>query len=307
MIMSCDHNIRRKVNLLQLRCECPSWSRRTAILVLIFFATASAPPFVTNAEEFGTDGASNIDICDLPENEVVARVGSEEICVADIKSQISDLMQRQQIKYPFSEQTNPMPSKASMPSILSATIFTEQEKPAISIADEKLIYRTVAPQLLKQDIEQKLVFNDAYRTVPKDAWAKLTSIVYEKFDKSEIPELLKTYEVTDQQALEQKLLAKGNSLIRIRKQYFEKMVAQGWMNEKINVKEFATEEEGAKKKHIQEKVDDYLAELHRNTAIWSICDSHPDKDFPPVDSLQMFPKTMRDDVFNGNKLPKIIP
>ena len=252
------------------------------------------------AADIVTETPAQTDIRDLPDNQVVARVGTEEITAADVKAELRQFVERRKHESHNIAEQNSKPD--AKPVFFD---FKHGDKPAPEDDYRNSIYKGFGQKILAHQIEQKLVFIDAHQTVSEDDWKRITDRIYQQFEEVELPKLLLLNGVADEAALESKLFANGDSLIRIRKQYFQRMMVQGWMAEKISPNQIRSENETVKRQLIKQKIDEYLTELRHNTTVWTIYDQ-PVNDAFPDEPTQMFPSTFRDDVAGG-KTQQLIP
>jgi parvulin-like peptidyl-prolyl isomerase len=92
-------------------------------------------------------------------------------------------------------------------------------------------------QLLKMCIEQKLVYNDALKTMPKEAHPKVEEQINEGFKKEMLPRLLKANEVSTVQELDKKMRERGSSLDFMRRTFLEQTIYGEWVRTKTKSKE----------------------------------------------------------------------
>jgi hypothetical protein len=74
---------------------------------------------------------------------------------------------------------------------------------------------------------------DACRTIPEDRLPEIEKKVNEAFDQQQLPRLIKDTGVANALEYEQLLRSRGQSLDRIRKTYFERALAQQWIQQKV--------------------------------------------------------------------------
>ena len=116
--------------------------------------------------------------------------------------------------------------------ILIAAVLAKQ-KMDVPPDQKEEVYTTLRRQVLKQMIEQKLIYADAVKSVPAAGITKIEANLNDKFDKEQLPEMMKSLGVTSRQELDDKLKARGSSIDRERRAYFERMLSMGWMQEKV--------------------------------------------------------------------------
>jgi parvulin-like peptidyl-prolyl isomerase len=88
-------------------------------------------------------------------------------------------------------------------------------------------------QLLGQYVESLIVFVDATRTIPEERLPEIEQKVNEAFDQQQLPKLMEEAGVTSIGEYEQLLRAQGQSLERVRRVFFERALAQQWIEQKV--------------------------------------------------------------------------
>jgi len=88
-------------------------------------------------------------------------------------------------------------------------------------------------QLLGQYVESLIVFVDATRTIPEDRLPEIEQKVNEAFDQQQLPRLMEEAGVTSVGDYEQLLRSQGQSLERVRRVFFERALAQQWIEQKV--------------------------------------------------------------------------
>jgi hypothetical protein len=91
----------------------------------------------------------------------------------------------------------------------------------------------ICKQVIDQHIETILVFVDACREIPADKLPEVRQSVDKAFDEQMLPNLMKDAGVANSLEYEQMLRAKGQSLDRMRKQFFERGLAQEWLRKNV--------------------------------------------------------------------------
>jgi parvulin-like peptidyl-prolyl isomerase len=133
---------------------------------------------------------------------VVARVGPEVVLESDLIT----------------------PSVAEWLEKVTPTLKPEQ------IRELKLqVYR----HLLTQHIESLIVYVDACRTIPEDALPEIEAKVNQAFDAEQLPKLMEAAKVANSMEYEQVLRSRGQSLDRLKKAFFERAIAQQWMQQAL--------------------------------------------------------------------------
>jgi len=131
---------------------------------------------------------------------IVARVGSEVILASEVMSGINQLI-------------------AANKDRLSEDELRKE-------IDEELKRR------LDAAVDTKLLWLDAKRTIPPEAYDELERRVSEYFETKEVPELIKRAKLADRRELDQKLCELGTSLEKRKRAFLEMAVAREWLRQK---------------------------------------------------------------------------
>ena len=91
----------------------------------------------------------------------------------------------------------------------------------------------ICRQVLPQHVETLLVFVDACREIPEDKLPEIRKNVDKAFDEQFLPKMMQEAGVATSLEYEQQLRAKGQSLDRMRKMFFERGLAQEWMRKNV--------------------------------------------------------------------------
>jgi parvulin-like peptidyl-prolyl isomerase len=91
----------------------------------------------------------------------------------------------------------------------------------------------ICRQVIKQHVESLIVYVDACRTIPEDRLPEIEKKVNEAFDQQQLPRLVKDAGVANALEYDQLLRSRGQSLDRIRKTFFERALAQQWVQQKV--------------------------------------------------------------------------
>ena len=91
----------------------------------------------------------------------------------------------------------------------------------------------ICRQVIKQHVESLIVYVDACRTIPEDRIPEIQKKVNDAFDQQQLPRLVKEAGVANGLEYDQMLRARGQSLDRIRKTFFERALAQQWIQQKV--------------------------------------------------------------------------
>ncbi len=91
----------------------------------------------------------------------------------------------------------------------------------------------ICRQVIDQHVETLLVFVDACREIPADKLPEIRKNVEKAFDDQMLPNLMKEAKAANSLEYERMLRAKGQSLDRMRKMFFERGLAQEWMRRNV--------------------------------------------------------------------------
>jgi hypothetical protein len=87
----------------------------------------------------------------------------------------------------------------------------------------------ICRQVIDPHVETLLVFNDALREIPSDKLPEVRRSVDKAFDENILPQLVRDANAVNALEYERFLRSKGQSLERMRKQFFERGLAQEWL------------------------------------------------------------------------------
>lgn len=90
-------------------------------------------------------------------------------------------------------------------------------------------------QRLNALIETKLVYLDAKRTIPADAFPRVTQSLAKTFEDEELKKLMKRHDVTSRRDLELKLRPLGSSVEREKEAFSQRILAQQWVRQQIKL------------------------------------------------------------------------
>ena len=97
----------------------------------------------------------------------------------------------------------------------------------------KALRLQICQQVIDQHVETLLVFVDACREIPEDKLPEIRQNVEKAFDEQMLPNLMKEAGAANSLDYERMLRAKGQSLDRMRKMFFERGLAQEWMRRNV--------------------------------------------------------------------------
>ena len=103
----------------------------------------------------------------------------------------------------------------------------ESERAKIPEAQKKALIL----KLLEDQIQTKLIYLDAQRTIPAERLPEIEKRIGEYFDKEELPKRLEKAHVGSRQELDEKLRAIGTSLERTKRAYVQRTLAMQWMQQ----------------------------------------------------------------------------
>ena len=92
-------------------------------------------------------------------------------------------------------------------------------------------------QVIDQHLETLLVYVDACRVIPEENFPEIREKVDEAFDKEQLPQMVQAAGVGSVREYEQLLRTQGQSLARMRKMFFERALAQEWIQQNANTTE----------------------------------------------------------------------
>ena len=95
----------------------------------------------------------------------------------------------------------------------------------------------ICRQVMEPHVETLLIFNDALREIPSDKLPEVRRSVDKAFDENILPQLVREANATNALEYERSLRSKGQSLERMRKQFFERGLAQEWLRKNSRVDE----------------------------------------------------------------------
>ena len=115
----------------------------------------------------------------------------------------------------------------------SALAWLEKVSPGLKPEQVKELKLQICRQVLPQHVESLVIYVDACRTIPEDRLPEIEKKVNEAFDEQQLPRLIKDANVANSVEYEQLLKSRGQSLDRIRKTFFERALAQQWVQQKV--------------------------------------------------------------------------
>ncbi|MBM3953991.1 MAG: hypothetical protein FJ309_05170 [Planctomycetes bacterium] len=119
----------------------------------------------------------------------------------------------------------------------SAMAWLEKVSPGLKPEQIRQLKLQICRQVLPQHVESLLIYVDALRTIPEDRLPEIEAKVNEAFDEQQLPKLVRDAGVATVQEYEQQLRRRSLSLDRIRKTFFERALAQQWMQQRVQADE----------------------------------------------------------------------
>lgn len=119
--------------------------------------------------------------------------------------------------------------------LLTPTALAWLEKVSGGLTPEQIaeLKLQICKQVISQHVESLLVFVDACRTIPEDRLPEIEKKVNEAFDQQQLPRMVKDAGLSSATEFDQLLRSRGQSLDRIRKMFFERALAQQWVQQKV--------------------------------------------------------------------------
>ena len=202
-------------------------------------ASAAAPPYgpmYRGGPPYLPAGATPVapaapaQLCEWAQ--ILARVGNDVILTIDILIGIDDMMARAKGRIPaekFAEQRAALVQEVTA-GIHELNAHCNDPDPAKAVS---LSHRALMNQLLRQQIDVKLIYQDFLKTVPKEALKSIEENVNRHFEETQLKSLMKREKVVSLSDLENSLLAKGSSLDREKRIFMEQLVAQQWVQQQV--------------------------------------------------------------------------
>lgn len=119
----------------------------------------------------------------------------------------------------------------------SAINWLAKVSPGLTPEQVRELRLQICRQVLPQHVESLIVFVDACRTIPENRLPEIEKKVNQAFDEQQLPRMLKDAGAANVTEYEQMLRARGQSLDRVRKMFFERALAQQWIQQKVESEE----------------------------------------------------------------------
>ena len=119
--------------------------------------------------------------------------------------------------------------------LLTPTALAWLDKVSGGLTPEQIreLKTQICRQVIKQHVESLIVYVDACRTIPEERLPEIEKKVNEAFDQQQLPRLVSDAGVANGLEYDQLLRSRGQSLDRIRKTFFERALAQQWIQQKV--------------------------------------------------------------------------
>jgi hypothetical protein len=174
--------------------------------------------------------------------QMVGWVGSDAILVSDVLDTLGELFDRNGDQIPPEQRESQRANLiqdvlAAVDEALSGTLQ------GTSLTPEEQSHKAMLRQLLKQQIETKLLYIEAKRKIPAEQLPNVEKQFNKQFEQNEVKKLMKQYQVETWRDLDQVLRARGSSYERERRAIFEKGLGQEWLWTQIKRDEEITYEQ----------------------------------------------------------------
>ena len=165
----------------------------------------SQPGLPPGAELEGPDPVADLTLCEGAQ--VLARIGSEVVLGSEVLPKINEKL---------------------------STVKGIEKIPADQLERQREL---LVRQLLQSQIDLKLIYVDAKRTLPPEAIENITKHLSQRFAEVEVANRIKELKLASRRELEAQLRQWGTSLERERRSFIEKAIAQQWVVETLRKEE----------------------------------------------------------------------
>lgn len=110
--------------------------------------------------------------------------------------------------------------------------------PHIGVAPEEELAKArveIMQRLLPKVIENKLVFMDFLRTIPRDKFPDIEARIYKEFNKTKLPKLLEEAKLESAAELDAELRGMGSSLAKQQRLFLEQLVGQQMVQQNVQM------------------------------------------------------------------------
>ncbi|MCE9630743.1 MAG: peptidylprolyl isomerase [Planctomycetia bacterium] len=111
--------------------------------------------------------------------------------------------------------------------------WLEKVTPGMPPDQVRALRLQICQQVLEPHVETLLVYVDACREIPSDKLPEIRKNVDKAFDEQQLPKMMKEANSPNSMEFEKSLRARGMSLDRMRKMFFERGLAQEWMRKNV--------------------------------------------------------------------------
>lgn len=111
--------------------------------------------------------------------------------------------------------------------------WLEKVTPGMPPEQVRALRLQICQQVLGPHVETLLVYVDALREIPSEKIPEIRQNVDKAFDEQQLPKMMKEANSPNSMEFEKSLRARGMSLERMRKMFFERGLAQEWMRKNV--------------------------------------------------------------------------
>jgi parvulin-like peptidyl-prolyl isomerase len=181
------------------------------------------------------------ELCDTAQ--IVGWVGSEVVLASDLIVGIDALLEAA-----YRDKLSPEQLKAQQTKYRAEVIRGIRELVTGVLDGNDLTQgqkerKIIITQLLKRQIQTKLVCHDARREIPEEGFSEVEKNFGKHFEKQMLPKMMEEAGVETRQELDQKLRGEGISLQRVKRAFIQQALAQTWVREKLNLNQEVTYDE----------------------------------------------------------------
>ncbi|MGA2254800.1 MAG: hypothetical protein ABSG53_09075, partial [Thermoguttaceae bacterium] len=198
--------------------------------------------------------------------QILARVGNDVVLTSDVLIGIDDMMANARIRIPpdkVAKQWAALVQEVTAGiDAFNAHYLDPDPVKAMSLSQRRLIH-----QLVRQQIDAKMIYQDFRKMVPKEALPPIEESVNRHFEENQLKILMKRENVGSRADLENALRAKGSSLEREKRTFMERILAQQWVQEQVRVKENIENEP------FENRYKEWLEKLHAKYPVWTVFDN----------------------------------
>ena len=127
--------------------------------------------------------------------------------------------------------------------IWQVNLRLEGQLDRIPPGQEDEIRKMLMQQYLMSMLDMKMLYADFRRKAPQADLAAIQKSLNDSFEEDELPQLMKRVDVQDEAELSDRLLALGTSVRAQRDDFYQRMIAQSWIRESVDVRREVTHEE----------------------------------------------------------------